>query len=135
LSGGLLELELTETMLMREMEDSILKMSILRDQGVRMSIDDFGTGYSSLGYLQKLPIDTLKIDRCFVADLGINSTALPLITGMISLAHSIGKRVVVEGVETQQQLNLLRKMNCDEVQGYFLGRPAPLPELCALSVT
>ena len=127
LAGNLLELEITETMLMRDMAASVLKISTLREQGVRTSIDDFGTGYSSLRYLQTLPIDTLKIDRCFVADIGLDPAAIPLISGMISLAHSIGKRVVVEGVETQQQLDLLRKMKCDEVQGFFLGRPAPLP--------
>jgi diguanylate cyclase (GGDEF)-like protein/PAS domain S-box-containing protein len=126
LAGNLLELEITETMLMHDMTASVLKISTLRGQGVRTSIDDFGTGYSSLRYLQTLPIDTLKIDRCFVADIGLDPAALPLISGMISLAHSIGKRVVVEGVETQEQLDLLRKMKCDEVQGYFLGRPAPL---------
>jgi EAL domain-containing protein (putative c-di-GMP-specific phosphodiesterase class I) len=126
LAGNLLELEITETMLMHDMAGSVLKISTLRGRGVRTSIDDFGTGYSSLRYLQTLPIDTLKIDRCFVADIGLDPAALPLISGMISLAHSIGKRVVVEGVETQEQLDLLRKMKCDEVQGYFLGRPAPL---------
>jgi diguanylate cyclase (GGDEF)-like protein/PAS domain S-box-containing protein len=135
LAGNLLELEITETMLMRDMQASILKISALRGSGVRMSIDDFGTGYSSLRYLQNLPIDTLKIDRCFAADIGLDRTAIPLISGMISLAHSIGKRVVVEGVETQRQLNLLRKMKCDEVQGYLLGRPAPLPWLHQSGIT
>jgi diguanylate cyclase (GGDEF)-like protein len=126
LAGNLLELEITETMLMHDLAASVVKISTLRGQGVRTSIDDFGTGFSSLRYLQTLPIDTLKIDRCFVADIGLDPAALPLLRGMISLAHSIGKRVVVEGVESQQQLDLLRKMKCDEVQGYFLGRPAPL---------
>ena len=128
LRGDLLELELTESMLMRDLDDSILKMSRLHKRGVRISIDDFGTGYSSLGYLPRLPIDTLKIDRSFVAELGINRTALSLIEGMISLAHSIGKRVIVEGVETQSQLDTLRELGCDELQGFLLGRPANLPE-------
>ena len=123
LRGDLLELELTESMLMRDLDDSSLKMSRLHKHGVRISIDDFGTGYSSLGYLPRLPIDTLKIDRSFVAELGLNKTALSLIEGMISLAHSIGKRVIVEGVETEWQLATLRKLGCDEVQGFLLGRP------------
>jgi EAL domain-containing protein (putative c-di-GMP-specific phosphodiesterase class I) len=136
--SDLLDLELTETMLMRDIEGAIQKMSQLRARGIRISVDDFGTGYSSLGYLHRLPIDTLKIDRCFVSDIGVNSSAVPLISGMISLAHSIGKRVVAEGVETRVQLDMLRKMGCDEVQGLLLGRPEPLPcgwegQLAALS--
>jgi EAL domain-containing protein (putative c-di-GMP-specific phosphodiesterase class I) len=103
-------------------------MSRLRERGMRISIDDFGTGYSSLGYLARLPIDTLKIDRSFVAELGVNSTAHSLIQGMISLAHSIGKRVIVEGVETTWQLATLRELGCDEVQGFLLGRPGILPD-------
>jgi predicted signal transduction protein with EAL and GGDEF domain len=128
LAGELLELELTESMSMRDVEDSIRKMSVLHERGIRISIDDFGTGYSSLGYLARLPIDTLKVDRSFVAELGVNSTALSLIEGMISLAHSIGKRVIVEGVETAWQLDTLRDLGCDEVQGYLLGRPGLLPD-------
>jgi len=128
LSGDLLELELTESTLMRDLDESVRIMSGLRERGVRISIDDFGTGYSSLGYLARLPIDTLKIDRSFVAELGVNSTALSLIDGMISLAHSIGKRVIVEGVETKWQLATLRDLGCDEVQGFLLGRAAPLPD-------
>ncbi len=126
LRGDLLELELTEGMVMRDVEGSIRKMSRLRERGIRISIDDFGTGYSSLGYLARLPVDTLKIDRSFVAQLETNSTAHSLIEGMISLAHSIGKRVIVEGVETEQQLATLRELGCDEVQGFLLGKPALL---------
>jgi len=127
LPENLLDLEVTETTLMRDMDESISKMSLLRARGIRISIDDFGTGYSSLGYLPRLPVDTLKIDRSFVADLGGNSTARSLIEGMISLAHSIGKQVVVEGVETEEQLEILRRIGCDEIQGFLLGRPAALP--------
>ncbi|HET9318902.1 MAG TPA: EAL domain-containing protein, partial [Bryobacteraceae bacterium] len=127
LPGGLLDLEVTETTLMRDMDEAIRKMSLLRARGIRISIDDFGTGYSSLGYLPRLPVDSLKIDRSFVADLGANSTAQSLIEGMISLAHSIGKQVVVEGVETKEQLEILKSIGCDEIQGFLLGRPAELP--------
>jgi diguanylate cyclase (GGDEF)-like protein/PAS domain S-box-containing protein len=126
LSGDLLDLELTESVLMRDIDSAIPKMAQLREHGVRISVDDFGTGYSSLGYLPKLPFDILKIDRCFIAQIGANDAAVPLIHGMISLAHSIGKRVVVEGVETTRQLEILRDLGCDEVQGFLLGRPARL---------
>jgi diguanylate cyclase (GGDEF)-like protein/PAS domain S-box-containing protein len=126
LRGDLLDLELTESIVMRDVESAIQKMSELREHGIRISVDDFGTGYSSLGYLPRLPIDTLKIDQCFVAQIGENTAAVPLIQGMISLAHSIGKRVIVEGVETAAQLEILQKLGCDEVQGYLLGRPAKL---------
>ncbi len=126
LTGDLLDLELTESIVMRDLASTVQKMSELRKHGVRISVDDFGTGYSSLGYLPKLPIDTLKIDRCFVAQIGEIAAAVPLIHGMISLAHSIGKRVIVEGVETTAQLEILRNLGCDEIQGYLLGRPAKL---------
>jgi diguanylate cyclase (GGDEF)-like protein/PAS domain S-box-containing protein len=128
LSGELLELELTESTLMRDMEHAIPKMARLRENAIRISVDDFGTGYSSLGYLSQLPIDTLKIDRCFVAQIEQNDAAVRLIQGMISLAHGIGKRVIVEGVETPGQLEILRDLGCDEVQGFLLGRPAPLTD-------
>lgn len=127
LRGDLLELEVTEGVLMRDLEDSVLKMSRLRERGIRISIDDFGTGYSSLGYLPRMPIDTVKIDRSFVAELDVNATARSIIQGMISLARSIGKRVIVEGVETIEQLSTLRKLGCHEVQGFLLGRPRALP--------
>jgi diguanylate cyclase (GGDEF)-like protein/PAS domain S-box-containing protein len=127
MTGDRLDLELTESIVMRDIESAIQKMSELRSHGVRISVDDFGTGYSSLGYLHRLPIDTLKIDRCFVAQIGEIAAAVPLIQGMISLAHSIGQQVIVEGVETAAQLEILRKLGCDAVQGFLLGHPAKLP--------
>jgi diguanylate cyclase (GGDEF)-like protein/PAS domain S-box-containing protein len=126
LTGDLLDLELTESIVMRDIDSAIRKMAHLRQQGIRISVDDFGTGYSALGYLPKLPIDIVKIDRSFVAQIGENEVAVPLIRGMISLAHSIDKRVIVEGVETAAQLKILRNLNCDEVQGFLLGRPGRL---------
>jgi diguanylate cyclase (GGDEF)-like protein/PAS domain S-box-containing protein len=123
LPGELLDLELTESIVMRDIDSVIQKMAKLRGYGVRISVDDFGTGYSSLGYLSKLPVDILKIDRCFIADIGENDTAVRLIQGMISLGHSIGKRVIVEGIETTAQLEILRDLHCDEVQGFLLGAP------------
>ena len=128
LEGALLDLELTETTLMRDTEASTRSIARLRECGIRISLDDFGTGYSSLSYLSRLSVDVLKIDRSFVAELGVKRAAPPLIEGMISLAHGIGKRVVVEGVETDEQLELLRTVGCDEIQGFLLGRPAPLPK-------
>jgi EAL domain-containing protein (putative c-di-GMP-specific phosphodiesterase class I) len=126
LSGNLLDLELTESIMMRDIDNAIQNIAELRKHGIRISMDDFGTGYSSLGYLSKLHIDILKIDRCFVAQIGENDAAVALIHGMISLAHSLGKRVIVEGVETAAQLEILRDLHCDEVQGFLLGRPASL---------
>jgi diguanylate cyclase (GGDEF)-like protein/PAS domain S-box-containing protein len=126
LTGNLLDLELTESIVMRDVDSAIQKMRRLREHGIRISVDDFGTGYSSLGYLPRLPIDILKIDRCFVSQFGENHAAVPLIHGMISLAHSIGKRVIVEGIENSAQLEILRHLHCDEVQGYLLGRPAQM---------
>lgn len=126
LSGDFLDLELTESIVMRDVDTTVAKMAKLREHGIRILVDDFGTGYSSLGYLPKLPIDILKIDRCFVAQIGANPAAVPLIQGMISLAHSISKQVIVEGVETHEQLDILRKLGCDEMQGFLLGRPSRL---------
>jgi diguanylate cyclase (GGDEF)-like protein/PAS domain S-box-containing protein len=123
LSGHLLDLELTESIVMHDVSGAIEKITQLHQCGVRILVDDFGTGYSSLGYLARLPIDILKIDRCFVAPIGENEDAVRLIQGMISLAHSIGKRVIVEGVETEAQLEVLRSLGCDEVQGFLFGRP------------
>jgi diguanylate cyclase (GGDEF)-like protein/PAS domain S-box-containing protein len=126
LSGDLLDLELTESIVMRNIDSTIQKMGHLRKHGIRISVDDFGTGYSSLAYLARLPIDILKIDRCFVAQIGQNESAVRLIQGMISLAHSIGKLVIVEGVETAAQREILRDLRCDEMQGFLLGRPGRL---------
>jgi diguanylate cyclase (GGDEF)-like protein/PAS domain S-box-containing protein len=126
INGNLLDLELTESIVMHDIESAIHKMATLREYGIRISVDDFATGYSALAYLVRLPIDILKIDRCFVARIGENDTAVRLIHGMISLAHSIGKRVIVEGIETAAQLEILRELGCDEVQGFLLGRPTGL---------
>lgn len=123
LSPELLEIELTETFVMRDFEDSARKIAKLRELGVSVSIDDFGTGYSSLNYLQQLSIDALKIDRSFIKHLEMLPKSRSLIEGMVSLAHSLGMRVVAEGVETVEQLELLKTLCCDEVQGFLLGRP------------
>jgi EAL domain-containing protein (putative c-di-GMP-specific phosphodiesterase class I) len=90
-----------------------------------MSIDDFGTGYSSLSYLRRLPVDALKIDRSFIAELATSGSSLPLIQTIIVLAHNMGLTVVAEGVETREQLNILRSLGCDKVPGHLFGEPMP----------
>ncbi len=119
----LLELELTESTLIRDRQQSIDKMRRLRELGVSISIDDFGTGYSSLGYLQTLPIDGLKIDRSFTTRLGGSDEAATLIRSIIAMGRALGLRVVTEGVETAEQMELVRQLGSDEVQGFYLGRP------------
>jgi diguanylate cyclase (GGDEF)-like protein/PAS domain S-box-containing protein len=121
-----LELELTERLIIRDVRESAEKMEQLRALGVQISVDDFGSGYSSLSYLQRLPIDILKLDRSFVEEFkteGGGSSSL--VQGIVALAHGLGIRVTAEGVETQQQLELVHQSGCDKVQGFFLGRPSP----------
>ena len=101
----------------------------LVDAGVRIAIDDFGTGFASLSYLWRFPADVIKIDRTFVKRLEEEREATVLIAAMIQLAHSLGKKVVAEGVETEEQLSRLRRLGCDAVQGYLLARPAPAREV------
>ncbi|ALO35902.1 hypothetical protein CMT41_15105 [Colwellia sp. MT41] len=124
-----LELEITENVVMTDIAramDSIVK---LQSMGIKVSIDDFGTGYSSLAYLRELPIDKIKIDRSFIHEVAINDSDLTIVKSMIDLSHGLGKRVLAEGVETVEQLNLLRHLGCDAVQGYFISKPLPEDEL------
>jgi EAL domain-containing protein (putative c-di-GMP-specific phosphodiesterase class I) len=102
-------------------------MNRLRELGISLAIDDFGTGYSCLSYLPSLPFDALKIDRAFVKELGEKPESESMVRTLIMLAKNIGMRVIVEGVETQEQLELIRTYGADEVQGYLLGRPTPNP--------
>ena len=124
-----LELELTESLVMHDVAGSSKQLQKLRDLGVQVAIDDFGTGYSSLAYLQRLPIDRLKIDRAFIKDLGGDPDTTPLAQAIIGLAHTLGMEVVAEGIETTAQLEILRGMHCEIGQGYLLGRPAPSAQL------
>ena len=130
-SGGFpperLELELTESYLMRNLPESIARMREIRDLGVSISIDDFGTGYSSLSHLSKLPVDTLKIDQSFLRRLLEPKGSLPVVQSIILLAHSMHLNVVAEGVETEGELDLVRVLGCDKVQGHVYG-PAVGPE-------
>ncbi|UHS63245.1 sensor domain-containing phosphodiesterase [Agrobacterium vaccinii] len=118
-----IELELTETVMMKETDGVFDLLNQLKAVGVKLAIDDFGTGYSSLAYLQKLPADVVKIDRSFVSDMENGNRERVLVRSMIDLSHSLGYRVVAEGVETQEVANLLEAMGCDEIQGYWLSRP------------
>ena len=123
LRSSLLELEITESAFIRDREDGIRKMEQLKHLGVRISIDDFGTGYSSLSYLQHMPLDSLKIDRSFTAKLGSSPTALSMVRAIIAMARALGLRIVTEGVENAAQVELLRVLGTDDVQGYYYGRP------------
>ena len=121
-----LVLEITETTLMNSLDQALRQIGELRSLGVRFAIDDFGTGYSSLSQLRSLPVDSVKIDRSFVKDLDLDGAgSSTLVRGIIALAHSLALEVVAEGVETEQQLNLLRSMGCDVNQGFYLHRPMP----------
>ena len=120
-----LELEITENMIMEDIKESIASLQAIRAMGVSIAIDDFGTGFSSLGYLSRLPVDTLKIDRSFVIDMTASPQGLALVSTIITLAHSLKLKVVAEGVETEEQARLLRLLNCNEMQGYLFSKPVP----------
>jgi len=123
-----LKLELTESLLVNDVEDTIEKMTTLKNRGVGFSLDDFGTGYSSLSYLKRLPLDQLKIDQSFVRDLMTDANDASIARTVITLGHSLGLSVIAEGVETEDQKNFLAQQGCDAYQGYLLGRPMPLAE-------
>jgi diguanylate cyclase (GGDEF)-like protein/PAS domain S-box-containing protein len=123
LDARLLELELTESSLLRNREESAKKMVELRAFGIRIAIDDFGTGYSSLSYLQSMPVDTLKVDQTFTSRIGRSSSAVTMVRAIIAMAHALELRVVTEGVETGEQAEILRQLGTDEVQGDLYGHP------------
>lgn len=125
LASRYLELELTESAVMQDVEFTANTLRDLRKMGVHIAIDDFGTGYSSLSYLKKFPINTLKIDQSFIRDLTTDSNDAAIATAVIALAHSLDLKVTAEGVETQKQLNFLKKQKCDKMQGYLFSRPIP----------
>ncbi|RFP19612.1 EAL domain-containing protein [Duganella sp. BJB475] len=127
LPAHLLELELTESAMMENVEANLALMQRIQAAGIHLSIDDFGTGYSSMAYLKRFPIDQLKIDRSFVSDVPGDGAAIAI--AIIALAHSLGLSVVAEGVENAQQVEFLRQANCDVMQGYYFSRPVPAPEL------
>ena len=123
--AALLELELTETSLMANTERTIATLCSLKKHGVQISVDDFGTGYSSLAYLRRFPIDKLKIDIAFIRDVTSNPDDAAIVRAIISMAHSLNLDVIAEGVETEAQLEYLRRQHCDQIQGYYFSRPIP----------
>src|ERR1700730_18754595 len=124
-------LEITESAVMRDPQLAARNMQLLRLAGVRFAIDDFGTGHSSLSQLRLLPVDELKIDRSFIMDARAGTDAVTIITSTIELAHSMGLRVVAEGVEEPEAWNLLRRLGCDYAQGYLISRPLPAADVPA----
>lgn len=131
---GYLELELTESILMQDAESSASVLESLKAMGMQLAIDDFGTGYSSLSYLKRFPINTLKIDQSFVQDIDIDVDDASIVSAMIGMGKSLKQRVIAEGVETASQLAFLRKLHCDEGQGFLFGHPLPADEFERLLV-
>lgn len=125
LPPGLLELEITESMMMAQPERAAETLLEIREMGVHLSIDDFGTGYSSLARLKKFPIESVKIDRSFIGDITVDPDDAAIVSAVIAMAHNLRLKVVAEGVETVEQVQFLRERNCDEVQGYLISRPMP----------
>jgi diguanylate cyclase (GGDEF)-like protein len=132
LDPGLLELEITESIVMQDVEQAARLMDTMRSRGLRLSMDDFGTGYSSLGYLKRFPIDIVKIDRSFVNDLPHGSDDAAIARAVLAMAHSLKMQVVAEGVERADQLEFLQREGCQEYQGYFCSRPVPDEDFIAL---
>jgi EAL domain-containing protein (putative c-di-GMP-specific phosphodiesterase class I) len=135
LDPALLELEVTESLLMDDTRRTAGVLQQLREQGVSISLDDFGTGYSSLGYLKRFPIDCIKLDQTFVRDVVSDAQSGAITSAIIALGHSLGLSVVGEGVETAEQLAYLAERSCDVVQGYLFGRPMPAESVAALLST
>lgn len=132
ISPECLELEITESLLMRDVEDTIAALRTLKEDGLTLSIDDFGTGYSSLSYLKRFPIDTLKIDRSFVQDLHRDRDDAAICAAILAMAHELGLRVVAEGVELEEQVEFLRRHGCHEIQGFLYSKPLAAADLEAL---
>ncbi|HUZ66644.1 MAG TPA: EAL domain-containing protein, partial [Beijerinckiaceae bacterium] len=126
-----LDLELTESIVMQDLEAVANDLKQLRDLGVQISIDDFGTGYSSLSYVKRLPVDRLKIDQSFVRNLSTDPNDAAIVRAIITLGHSLDLDIVAEGVETADQLARLRAEGCDHVQGYYFGKPMPAEDFVA----
>jgi diguanylate cyclase (GGDEF)-like protein len=127
-----LKLELTESMLLEHIEDTIASMNTLQAIGIQFSLDDFGTGYSSLQYLKQLPLDQLKIDRSFVRDIAIDSSDKAIVSTIIAMASSLELNVIAEGVETEEQRQFLVSRGCNAYQGYLFGKPVPIAQFDAL---
>ncbi|MHC2298479.1 diguanylate cyclase (GGDEF)-like protein [Rhizobium mongolense] len=132
ISPARLELEITESVLMENLDDTLPILHALKERGIRISMDDFGTGYSSLSYLSSFPFDKIKIDKSFVCGIAENKEAYAIMHAIILLGDALGMRVTVEGVETAEQKSLLERDECDEIQGYYISPPAPAPDVARL---
>src|SRR5690606_10666072 len=132
LPSSLLEIELTESAMMRGDGDLFDEIASLSGMGIGIHIDDFGTGYSSLSQLQRMDTDVLKVDRTFTSQLGCGREGERFFTAIVSMAKALGMRVVAEGVETAEQLSILRTLTCDEIQGFFIAHPLPADEMLEL---
>jgi EAL domain-containing protein (putative c-di-GMP-specific phosphodiesterase class I) len=132
LDAKFLELELTESVLMKRAESTESILRALRASGIQLAVDDFGTGYSSLSYLRKFPIDTLKIDQSFVHQISSTPDDTAIVTAIISMGRSLKLRIVAEGVETAEELAFLQAHHCDEAQGYYFSRPVPAEQFAKL---
>jgi EAL domain-containing protein (putative c-di-GMP-specific phosphodiesterase class I) len=128
ISPALLKLELTESMLLKDVESTIETMQALRKIGVQFSLDDFGTGYSSLQYLKRLPLNQLKIDGSFVRDIAVNTSDQAIVCTIAAMANTLELNVIAEGVETKEQYMQLQKSGCRHYQGYLFGKPMPIEE-------
>ena len=128
---SLLELELTESILITDTENVLDTVKRIKQLGVKLSIDDFGTGYSSLSYLKRFQVNTLKIDQSFIRDLATDPEDAAIVSAIIQMAHNLGLTAIAEGVETQQILDQLQAFGCDEAQGYFYARPMPAEDVPA----
>jgi diguanylate cyclase (GGDEF)-like protein len=129
LNPRLLQLEITETILMHDLEETVATVKRIKDAGISLAMDDFGTGYSSLSYIQRFPLDVLKIDRSFVKDLEFNNDNAVICNTIIAMAHNLGLQVIAEGVETEAQFEYLREHGCDQIQGFLFSKPLPAEQL------
>ena len=134
LSPHRLELEITESLLLRDTDANLATLRQLKDAGISISMDDFGTGYSSLGNLRSFPFDKIKIDKSFINDLAGNPDSAAIVRSVISLGRSLGMGTIAEGVETREQLSRLRIEGCAEIQGYFFSRPRPAADVAKMLV-
>jgi EAL domain-containing protein (putative c-di-GMP-specific phosphodiesterase class I) len=132
LDARYLELEITESILMRNVNETIATLKDFKNMGINISVDDFGTGYSSLSYLKRFPLNSLKIDRSFIKEIPENQDDVTITSAIIAMAHRLNLEVVAEGVESQRQLDFLKQQGCEMAQGYFFSRPLPAIEFESL---
>jgi len=132
IEANLLELEITESVLLQDVDRTLIELKALKEAGISLSIDDFGTGYSSLSYLKRFPIDTIKIDRSFVKDLHKDADDAAICAAILAMSTQLGLNVVAEGVETMEQLEFLRSHGCHHIQGFVCSRPLSSTQFFAM---